>query len=219
MIRCYSQPSALALLPSSSRRLLPRSTPASPIRSRPPRRPNRASRTGAPASLTSAQSPTARHSTPRLSPAPCLLWPIKAAARSSCRRASGSPARSQGAQPRLRLRLEAGAVIQFSRDYSLYPMRIFDAHGEKSVDTTSPLSGNQLEDIAITGAGVIDGGGDAWRPVKKNKVTETLQAARLFRRQALNCQGRRVVPQPGRLRRRGRGAGVGEKRVAPPGRL
>jgi polygalacturonase len=73
---------------------------------------------------------------------------------------------------RIRLHLEAGAVIQFSRDHTRYPMRVFDARGEKSVDTTSPLSGNEVEDIAITGAGVIDGGGDAWRPVKKNKVTE-----------------------------------------------
>jgi polygalacturonase len=73
---------------------------------------------------------------------------------------------------RVRLHLEAGALIQFSRDTTLYPMRIFDARGEKQVDTTSPLSGDHLEDIAITGAGVIDGGGDAWRFVKKPKVTE-----------------------------------------------
>jgi polygalacturonase len=73
---------------------------------------------------------------------------------------------------RVRLHLEAGALIQFSRDTTLYPLRVFDARGEKQVDTTSPLSGDHLEDIAITGAGVIDGGGDAWRFVKKPKVTE-----------------------------------------------
>lgn len=73
---------------------------------------------------------------------------------------------------RINLHLEAGAIIQFSRDHSLYPMRVFDARGERQVDTTSPLSGDKLEDVAITGAGVIDGGGDAWRLVKKSKVTE-----------------------------------------------
>ena len=73
---------------------------------------------------------------------------------------------------RVHLLVEAGAIIQFSRDHTLYPMRVFDARGEKSIDTTSPLSGDQLEDIAITGAGVIDGGGDAWRLIKKPKVTE-----------------------------------------------
>jgi polygalacturonase len=80
---------------------------------------------------------------------------------------------------RIRLHLEAGAVIQFSRDPTLYPMRVYDARGEKSVDTTSPLSGDHLEDIAITGAGVIDGGGDAWRLVKKAKTTESFWNALL----------------------------------------
>lgn len=72
----------------------------------------------------------------------------------------------------IRLHLEAGAVLQFSRDHTLYPVRVFDARGEKMIHTTSPLSGEKLENIAITGAGVIDGGGDAWRLVKKAKVTE-----------------------------------------------
>jgi polygalacturonase len=73
---------------------------------------------------------------------------------------------------RVNLHLEAGALVQFSRDITLYPMRVFDARGQKSVDVSAPLSGGHLEDIAITGSGVIDGGGDAWRLVKKPKVTE-----------------------------------------------
>ena len=95
---------------------------------------------------------------------------------------------------RIRLHLAAGAVIQFSRDPSLYPMRVFDAHGEKSVDTTSPLSGNQLEDIAITGAGVIDGGGDAWRPVKKSKVTDPFWKALVASSGVLNAKGDEWCP-------------------------
>jgi len=58
-------------------------------------------------------------------------------------------------------------------------MRVFDARGQRSVDTTSPLSGNHLEDIAISGGGVIDGGGDAWRMVKKGKTTGTFWNALL----------------------------------------
>jgi polygalacturonase len=38
--------------------------------------------------------------------------------------------------------------------------------------TTSPIHGENLEDIAITGKGVMDGSGDAWRMVKKSKMTE-----------------------------------------------
>ena len=71
------------------------------------------------------------------------------------------------------LHLERGALIQFSRDYKLYPLAVIDMKGEKQVDSTSPISGQNLENIAITGGGIIDGGGDAWRPLKKSKVSES----------------------------------------------
>jgi polygalacturonase len=90
---------------------------------------------------------------------------------------------------RINLHLEAGAVIQFSRDHALYPMRIFDARGEKQVDTTSPLSGDKLEEVAITGAGIIDGGGDAWRLVKKGKVTENFWRNLVASGGVLNARG------------------------------
>ena len=95
---------------------------------------------------------------------------------------------------RIRLHLEAGAVIQFSRDHSLYPMRVFDARGEKQVETTSPLSGEHLEDIAITGAGVIDGGGDAWRHVKKAKTTEPFWKALVASGGVTNAKGDEWLP-------------------------
>lgn len=72
----------------------------------------------------------------------------------------------------INLHLEAGALIQFSGDYKLYPLMVRDVKGEKEVDSISPLFGEKLENIAITGLGVIDGEGGAWRPVKKNKLTE-----------------------------------------------
>ncbi|HEY5346098.1 MAG TPA: glycoside hydrolase family 28 protein [Verrucomicrobiae bacterium] len=68
------------------------------------------------------------------------------------------------------LHLERGALIQFSRDYKLYPLAVFDLKGEKEVDSTSPISGQNLENVAITGEGILDGGGDAWRPLKKDKL-------------------------------------------------
>ena len=68
------------------------------------------------------------------------------------------------------LHLERGALIQFSRDYKLYPLEVIDMKGEKEVDSISPIFGQDLEDVAITGFGVIDGGGDAWRPLKKDKL-------------------------------------------------
>jgi polygalacturonase len=73
----------------------------------------------------------------------------------------------------INLHLERGAVIQFSRDYKLYPLTVIDMKGEKEVDSLSPISGEYLENVAITGDGIIDGGGDAWRPVKKQKLSES----------------------------------------------
>jgi polygalacturonase len=70
----------------------------------------------------------------------------------------------------INLHLERGALIQFSRDFNLYPLTVIDLNGEKEVDSTSPISGQNLEDVAITGEGIIDGGGDAWRPLKKDKL-------------------------------------------------
>jgi polygalacturonase len=72
----------------------------------------------------------------------------------------------------INLHLERGALIQFSRDYRLYPIVGLDIRGEKETVTTSPILGQNLEDVAITGEGILDGGGDAWRPVKKSKLSE-----------------------------------------------
>ena len=72
----------------------------------------------------------------------------------------------------INLHLERGALLKFSGDYRLYPLTVIDLKGEKEVDSTSPISGEDLENVAITGEGIIDGGGDAWRPVKKGKLTD-----------------------------------------------
>jgi polygalacturonase len=77
------------------------------------------------------------------------------------------------------LHLETGALVSFSRNPALYPLKVIDMKGEKSVDSTSPISGEGLENVAITGSGVIDGGGDAWRPVKKSKLTDREWKARI----------------------------------------
>jgi DNA sulfur modification protein DndE len=41
------------------------------------------------------------------------------------------------------------------------------------VRNLSPIYGADLTNIAITGQGIFDGAGDAWRPVKKSKLNET----------------------------------------------
>ena len=77
------------------------------------------------------------------------------------------------------LHVERGAIIQFSRDSALYPIVVINFKGEKEVDCTSPIFTENTEDIAITGEGIIDGGGDAWRPLKRDKVSESVWKAKL----------------------------------------
>ena len=39
--------------------------------------------------------------------------------------------------------------------------------GEKEVDSTSPIFGENLENVAITGGGIFDGGGERGVQLKK----------------------------------------------------
>ena len=50
----------------------------------------------------------------------------------------------------INLHLERGALIQFSGDWKLYPLTVIDLNGEQEIDSTSPISGEKLENIAIT---------------------------------------------------------------------
>ena len=72
----------------------------------------------------------------------------------------------------INLHLNAGAVILFAADETLYPLIDTSFEGLDTRRCQSPLSANGATDIAITGKGVIDGNGQYWRPVKKGKVTE-----------------------------------------------
>ena len=70
------------------------------------------------------------------------------------------------------LHLEAGAVIQFAADESLYPLIKTSFEGLDTRRCQSPLSANGATNISITGRGVIDGNGQYWRPVKRAKMTD-----------------------------------------------
>jgi len=64
-----------------------------------------------------------------------------------------------------------GALVLFSTDKDLYPLIDINIKGVKSVHRLSPIYGKDLENVAFTGHGIFDGSGDAWRPVKKAKLT------------------------------------------------
>jgi polygalacturonase len=65
------------------------------------------------------------------------------------------------------------AVLQFTKDFNQYPLIEGNWEGLPAVRNQSPLSASNAENIAITGSGIIDGNGDAWRMVKKDKLNET----------------------------------------------
>lgn len=74
----------------------------------------------------------------------------------------------------VRLHLKTGALLQFSTDFTLYPLTNTSFEGVETKRCQSPISAYGAQNIAITGHGIINGGGDAWRPLKKNKVAPSV---------------------------------------------
>ncbi|AKD03742.1 glycoside hydrolase family 28 protein [Pontibacter korlensis] len=72
----------------------------------------------------------------------------------------------------INLHAEEGAMVIFSEDFDDYPLVKTSFEGLNTYRCQSPISGKDLENVAITGPGTFDGSGDAWRPVKKSKMTE-----------------------------------------------
>jgi len=72
----------------------------------------------------------------------------------------------------IELHAETGALIKFSTDKKLYPIIETSFEGLNTWRCISPIYGKNLENIAFTGKGVWDGSGEAWRQVKKSKLTE-----------------------------------------------
>lgn len=71
------------------------------------------------------------------------------------------------------LHLQKGALLQFTKDFDQYALVEANWEGQPQMRNESPLSASNATNIAITGFGIIDGDGDAWRMVKKDKLTET----------------------------------------------
>ena len=71
------------------------------------------------------------------------------------------------------LHVEQGALVVFSGDLSLY------LNKDKKYD--GPIMGKNLENVVISGKGIFEGSGDAWRPVKRFKMTDKQWKALLDR--------------------------------------
>src|SRR5690606_36653271 len=71
----------------------------------------------------------------------------------------------------INLLLEDGALLLFSKNFDEYPLVETSFEGLNTVRCMSPIYAKEVQNIAITGKGTIDGNGDAWRYVKKGKMT------------------------------------------------
>ncbi len=69
------------------------------------------------------------------------------------------------------LYLQNGALLLFTTDKSKYALVEGSYEGKPAARNQSPIWGKNLGNIAITGQGIIDGNGDAWRAVGKGQLT------------------------------------------------
>ena len=71
------------------------------------------------------------------------------------------------------LHLQKNALLQFTSDFNQYPLVAGNWEGLEQMRNQSPISASNATNIAITGGGIVDGNGDFWRMVKKDKLTES----------------------------------------------
>ncbi|MFT3676264.1 MAG: glycoside hydrolase family 28 protein [Chitinophagaceae bacterium] len=71
----------------------------------------------------------------------------------------------------INLHLAQGATLLFTADFDQYPLLETNWEGLQQMRNQSPISATGATNIGITGRGVVDGNGDAWRMVKKDKLT------------------------------------------------
>jgi len=71
------------------------------------------------------------------------------------------------------LHLQESATLLFTADKTQYAITEGFYEGKSAARNQSPISGINLENIAITGKGIVDGNGDVWRAVHKSQLTES----------------------------------------------
>ncbi|WP_207497233.1 glycoside hydrolase family 28 protein [Aridibaculum aurantiacum] len=69
------------------------------------------------------------------------------------------------------LHLQRDAFLNFTGDFTQYKLIETNWEGLRAVRNQSPISATNAVNIAITGHGIVDGSGDKWRMVKKDKLS------------------------------------------------
>ncbi len=73
----------------------------------------------------------------------------------------------------INLHLAKGALVIFSPDFNQYPLVVSTFEGVEAARCQSPVTAEYLENIAITGEGIMNGNGFYWRPLQRSKMTES----------------------------------------------
>ncbi|MBQ4184499.1 MAG: glycoside hydrolase family 28 protein [Bacteroidales bacterium] len=97
----------------------------------------------------------------------------------------------------IELFIDKDAILVFSDDPELYPIIDTNFEGLDVRRCISPINALSAHDIAITGGGVIDGGGTMWREVKRRKVSEDQWKEILKRDGVLSDDGKVWFPNEG----------------------
>lgn len=96
-------------------------------------------------------------------------------------------------QNNVNLHISRAAILQFTADKSQYKLVEGVYEGRKAVRNESPISGDGLTNIAITGQGVVDGHGEVWRAMSKAAVTE-VEWKELIKTGIVSNEGRTWYP-------------------------
>ena len=107
-----------------------------------------------------------------------------------------------GLKSHTELHLEDNAIIVFSTDQDLYPIIDTNFEGLDVRRCLSPLYADGETDIAITGKGIIDGNGAAWRELKRRKVGDDTWKAMTKGHGVLSEDGKVWYPDEGYMRAR-----------------
>jgi polygalacturonase len=71
------------------------------------------------------------------------------------------------------LHIDRAAILQFTDDLDQYPIVAGNWEGHPAARCQPPVSATDAENIAITGGGIVDGNGDVWRWIAKDRLTES----------------------------------------------
>lgn len=92
------------------------------------------------------------------------------------------------------LHVKRAAVLQFTDDFNQYPLVEGNYEGLRSARNQSPISGTNLENIAITGSGIIDGNGAAWHMGYRDRFTEAQWKKKIAAGGSVSADGSRWFP-------------------------